>query len=342
MKMRSLCCTLALLPVIGLFSQTSAAADKPASQARIIQIGEISSSNALKFTIKASQAKYAVGESMHFTVQAARPYYVYLYNQQPDGSNVLLYPNKKEKAKLLPANKAVTLPQLVRFFSDRPGVETVTAIATTQPLTIAPGQLKAAGDFSLVERGGVESALSARQIHIGEINNVPTATGDTVMRTLRLVVGSAPGAAPDTGFVAEPVPLPANVAAFITADKPSYRVGEPIQVTYGATAPGFVHLFVVYPDGGPATRLGKQQVNVGEAVSLSAVAALPAGRQLLVAAYSPKGELNEAFLKPLSTSTNFKGLVFVDQNGATIGAAPVANSNAQQVPAATFQIQIAQ
>ena len=338
MKLRPLAmvfAALALQSVVGL----SVAADAPSatSQMKVIQIGELSTSNALKFTVKSNKASYAVGESMHFTVQGGRPFYVYVYNQQPDGSNVLLYPNKKEKSRLLPANKAVTLPKLVRFFSDRPGTETVSVIATTQPLVISPASLKDAGDFSVANKGAVESALSARQIQIGEINNVPTTSGDTVMRTLNVAIT----AANNVNAVLPSAPVEAgNAAAFITADKPSYRVGEQLQITYGATRAGFVHLYVVYPDGGAPTSLGMQRVNVGEAVSLNAKAALPAGRQLLVAAYSPTEKINDGFLKPLSSSTNFKGIVFVDPNGATIGAVPAATTNVQQVPVATFQIKI--
>jgi len=200
MKIRTIALSLAAVPM--LFAASSFAADSktaaPATQARVIQIGELSNSNALKFTIKSDKASYAVGESIRLSVQGGRPYYLYLYNQQPDGSNVLLYPNKKEKSTLLPANKTISLPKLVRFFSDRAGTENITAIATTKPLSINPAQLKDAGDFSLANKGAVEAALSARQIQIGEVNNVPNPTDETVVRSLHIHVTAANNASNST------------------------------------------------------------------------------------------------------------------------------------------------
>jgi hypothetical protein len=106
------------------------------------------------------------------------------------------------------------------------------------------------------------------------------------------------------------------VVPFISCDREVYRLGEFVQVIYGADRPGWVHVFSVEPSGKRAL-LRHQEVSGNKIYSLTAMANRPAGRHAVIAVFSKGAEVKTKSL-PLIQEGGIteKGLTVVPEDQA--------------------------
>lgn len=342
LKSRTLAGLITALAVAIALPPLSAAAQVSAPEPKAIVIRD-TASNTLGFRVELEKTNYAVNESIRFSVRAEKPFFLYVYNSDATGKSTLIYPNKREPLTQLAARTRHELPSKVEFASDRVGVENLVFIASTSKLDTA--QMKSQGDFFVAQEADLVGAMEAKGIVIRDRREAaPAGSADTVVRTATLKISAqragttAARPAPPRPPQAEPAPVAnPDPATFVTSDRTSYKVGQPMSVTFGATQKGFVHLFVSYPDG-TAERVLTRAVEANVPQTLDAVAVLPAGRQTLVAAFSKTATLDDAFLERLGTEDDAQQKV---NKGVRI-AGVRASATQPEVPLSSRNIRVAE
>ena len=99
---------------------------------------------------------------------------------------------------------------------------------------------------------------------------------------------------------------------FVSTAKTLYSAGERLRIVFGADKPGWIHLYVIEPDGA-RKRLVRRAVD-GERVQTATVEAVaPLGRHAIVAAYTEEEGFGEGRLARLSDRVADKGLRLLEE-----------------------------
>jgi hypothetical protein len=122
----------------------------------------------------------------------------------------------------------------------------------------------------------------------------------------------------------------------VTTDRVNYKVGQAMSITFGATQAGFVHLFVVYPDG-TSERVLTRAVQANVPQVLDAQADSPSGRQMLLAAYSKSRNLDDGFIATASSEDAGRS-----EKGVRIVTTRPPVTAAHEVPYTTRAIRVAE
>lgn len=302
----SACCAFAGgVGLTGLSSiATQVLAQAPAPKAIVIRD---TASNTLGFRVEMEKTTYAVNEPIRFAVRAEKPFFLYIYNTDAAGKSTLIYPNKKEGSAQLAARTRHPVPSKIEFAADQAGTENLVMIASTTRMEV--GQLKSESDFYVASETELVGAMEAKGIVIRDQTTEATAQpGETVVRTTALKITPAsartsarPAPPAERPPQTEPAPVTNPAAAtFVTTDRVNYKLGQAMSITFGATQAGYVHLFVVYPDG-TSERVLTRAVQANVPQVLDAQADSPSGRQMLLAAFSKTRNLDDGFI---STATS--------------------------------------
>ena len=92
-------------------------------------------SGLLEMQFKSNKNTYRVGEPISFDIQASKAAYVYLYST--NGNDVtLVFPNRFDTGNRVTANTSMNFPVQSQFKADRPGIENVILVASTEKLSL--------------------------------------------------------------------------------------------------------------------------------------------------------------------------------------------------------------
>jgi hypothetical protein len=241
-------------------------------------IHAISDTRPLQLSVSAAHREFKVEEPIALRIELDRPAYVYVYDRGSDGRSRFVYPAQDDRETKLAAGVQV----LHSGAADAPGEEQLAVFASELPLNLS--------DEDRGDRGLPTAEFERRLAAVG----VPVTPGGFVDSTgvisavqiLPVKIAGETSRAPES----------AEGIALVATDKTSYRVGEPLQLVFGANRAGYVQLFVRYP-GGRIERLLTQKFDAPGVVTRSATAELPGGEQSLLAVYSADGRLTPRMLR---------------------------------------------
>lgn len=222
----------------------------------------------LELTVRATKGRYAVNEPIKLKVKVNADAYLYISTRNKDGESVLLSPAANGALIRVKAGNQTIDPKLI---GDAAGTEELTVIASSADLGLA----------------GLTAKTFDKQLQSKGIR----------------IAGEVPRNKPPTGVsVSDPVKVKVKIAnddeagnadgiALVSTDKRRYAVGDDVRIAYGVSKPGWVHLFVVYPDGNIDDVL-KEKFDQAGVKTVTAEITEPAGRQSLVAVWTANGDLS--------------------------------------------------
>lgn len=223
---------------------------------------------------------FEVGERIRFKVKGNKTFYLYLFSIDTAANRgTVLLPNARQQYIKYQAGKEYIVPEKnIEFFSDRAGREKIIMLASTRKMNINFKGYSKSGNFFTAAATEVEEESKALHIR----SKKKKAQQVTCELNLSIVD-------PDhgTGIATEESSATATtsrVSAFISSDRTRYIPGDTITITYGADNKGYVHLYVVTPDGGYSF-LKTRKVSGDKFYQEKARAALPGGEHQLIAIY---------------------------------------------------------
>jgi len=268
----------ALASVLMIGSALSGASAALAQQApaqkaiRLLDENTTPAAEKLDLSVRAAKDRFAVNEKISLKVTVSKDAYLYITTRNAAGESVLLSPLPDGK---LIQVKAGTQTIETKLAGDTPGNEELVVVASTADLGL--GGLSAKN---------FDNKLASKGIRITEDqprNKPPVGVGlsDPVKVKIK---------------IANEEPASTDGVALVSIDKRQAEVGDTIRVTYGASKPGWVHLFVVYSNGNVDEVL-KEKFEQPTVKTVSATITEPMGRQSLVAVWTIDGDLTAASLK---------------------------------------------
>lgn len=257
----------------------------------------------LEVTPSAEQPK--VGDPIHFKVRSNRDAQLYLYVTDPStGMSTMLLPNRRQTDNRLPAEATLMVPGSdIRYAAEKAGVLRITAVASTRPLDIV-GTLEPTGDLATLPAKDIESSFITKgmtpdssHVHIGRDELVVSRF------ELHVLADEPPPATPPP---ASAEPAPAGIA-FVSSNAQRLRVGDALRVVFGADRPGWVHLFVVEPDG-RRSQLSSKESDGKTIETIETIAEAPTGDHTLVVLYTPGPQVDPGLLDQQLSRYRDKGL----------------------------------
>jgi hypothetical protein len=247
------------------------------------------------------EADPQVGLPIHFSARSNRDCYLYLYETDPaSGTATFILPNRQQPDNRLTVDRAQTVPgPSSDYIVDKPGVRTITAVASTRPLEV---QSTAARDLNGQPVAGAKdlaSTLASKGLGSAANSYLRVGDDELLVRRFDLQVTDRPPSQAD-----ETNPLG---VAFVAAAGHRYRVGETLRVVFGADRQGWVHLYVIEPNG-KTVRLARRETDGRTVQSVRVLADAPAGEHTLVAVHTLAAEFDERQLDPFVQAGQSKGL----------------------------------
>ena len=255
--------------VLGLTAALGAGSAAGAQEERVLTVEQtaiqavqappaVSASNPLDVVAWVDHATntYAQGEQVRVFVQTNKDAYVTVLNVGPDGSTTVLFPNRYQTDNRVRANTVTEVPDPASrariAVSGTTGAELIKVVATTRPAPLFAGtQLAQAGVFQTIRQRAQETARNLAVV-MAEADTAEWDVYDKVIRT----VPQRPAAA------VVPAPLPPVAGAGwpsapfgleLAADRPVYRVTDPVTLMVKAEAD--CHLSLLNTGPGGASRL---------------------------------------------------------------------------------------
>lgn len=273
MKFRSMLCCLTLASVC-----LAAAAPAHADQARkgIKIAGEADTAanpKPIELTVRPGKERFAVNEKITLMVKASQDSYLYISTRTSSGDAVLLSPNPSGKLLQVKAGEQKIETNLIGDTDNE--TDEITVVASSADLGISGLTAK-----------NFNTQLRAKGIRIAADDTQPkppagVSVSDAVKVQIRISNGD---------------PAEADGLALVTTDKRRYELGDKIQVAYGASKPGWVNVFMTYPDGS-VQQVVKDKFEQPTVKTVAAEVVAPQGRQTLVAVWSTDGNVDADTLR---------------------------------------------
>ena len=194
---------------------------------------------------------YAHDEQLRLFVQTNKDAYVTVLNVGPDGSTTVLFPNRFQSDNRVRANARTEVPDPASgariAVSGTTGAELIKVIASSRPVPLFEvAQLAQSGPFQAVRERADETARNLSVVMASE-NTAEWDVYDKVIRTIPRRPAAA--VAPVAGSTWPALPFTLEIAA----DKPVYRVTDPVTLMIRTGADCHLTLLNTGPNG--ATRL---------------------------------------------------------------------------------------
>lgn len=275
---------------------------------KAVRVRDAASVGSIKFQVQTDKTAYRVDEPIRLKVRGERDFYLYVYAvDEASGNAWLILPNRKQTHNRISANQWQKVPGAnLEFVSDKPGVEKLIIVASTKKVDIDPMKLSTkGGDFVETKVADLEDSFEAKGIRIRDSQSAQP-EGVVVKRLEVKILGKGERVIGDAAA--------ALTTVFVNTPKARYQEGERMHIVYGADAPGWVHLFVVEPDG-TRSLLTRQQVKGNEQLKVGARAEAPYGQHKLVAVHSKTEEFDESALDRLGERRDAKDILdFLDKS----------------------------
>jgi hypothetical protein len=272
MKLKTLVCALMIGSALGTAS-VGLAQQAPAQKAiRIANDTPAPVVEKLDLAVTAAKPRFAVNEKIALKITVSKDAYLYITTRNTAGESVLLSPLPDGK---LVQVKAGTQTIETKLIGDAEADEQIVVVASTADLGINGLSPK-----------NFDDKLAAKGLRI--TNEPPRAkppVGVTLSDPVKVAIK-----------IANDDPIALEGVASVTIDKHHVDLGDTLRLTYGTTKPGWVNLYVVYPNG-VIEELLKEKFDAPATKTVSATVVEPMGRQTVVAVWSINGDLTVEALK---------------------------------------------
>ncbi|MDE0206754.1 MAG: DUF4384 domain-containing protein [Candidatus Tectomicrobia bacterium] len=258
---------------------------------------ETPDSEPLRVSLEPVKTSFKVDEPIRFNVRGNKTFFLYLYSidNETDAVTLLLPTREGQRHNKYPANRVVPVPNRgeIELLADAPGRERLLMVASTKYLPVESKWYRRGADFYVGKTADLEQDWAGKGIHVRGPNK--TRDQKVLVKTVMVQIDS------------DSPPVPASHVWLTTSgNRQDYALGDPIEAVFGAGQDGWIHLYVVEPNG-QYNRLRSYAVEENQAYRAKGIAADPAGKHALVAVYSE----DDKPLAQLATSTE-RGLSLLD------------------------------
>lgn len=273
MKFKSMLCCITLASVC-LVAAGPAQADPARKGIKIAGDADTAAKpKPIDLTVRPGKDRFAVSEKISLVVKASQDSYLYITTRTSSGDAVLLSPDPAGKLLQVKAGEQKIETNLIGDTDNE--TDEITVVATSADLGINGLTAK-----------NFNTQLRAKGIRIAADETQPkppagVAVSDAVKVKIR---------------ISNADPAEADGLALVTTDKRRYELGDKIQVAYGASKPGWVNVFMTYPDGS-VQQVIKDKFEQPTVKTVAAEVVAPEGRQTLVAVWSTDGNVDADSLK---------------------------------------------
>lgn len=245
----------------------------------------------LDLSVTPNRTAYKVGDTFSINVRGNQDYYLWVFAMNEDaGRGRMLVPGVVQSGNRYNANSSYKVPSggSYELFMDKPGLERIVVVASTKWIAVDVNKLQRNQYFYSTSYKGMETQLKGLRLLPGQGQTVRTAPSVVVKEMTLMVSSEGPVSTPISNPV---IPIPGfqssgdNSVIFVSQNKDTYRLGEVVTVAYGATKPGWISLFVQYPNG-RSEFLKKEHVDGKSIYTLQAEAVRPVGSQNVMAVFS--------------------------------------------------------
>ena len=234
---------------------------------------------ALELKVMGLQHCASASEPQQVRFSANKAFYLGAYwRDQAGNAKMLLQP----QATPFDATREHSL----RFNVDQAGAYELVLVATSEPLALEPALVTANSNAQIVQafaRLGID--IDADPAPQNAANTKATTRQDVQVQrypfeVLATPAQTTPPAPQRYSAFSSDAPL-----AFVQLDRSSYRLGEPFRLIYGATAAGYVQIFLQQPNGSTEVLLS-QAIEAEHIYQAAGKAVEPLGTQALLISYS--------------------------------------------------------
>ena len=238
----------------------------------------------LRVKLQTVKASYKVDEPIRFHILGNKTFFLYLYSIDRDSDEVtLLLPTREgQRHNKYPANQTMVVPNegQARFLADEPGRERVLMVASTRYLPLRSRWYREGADRYTGPGAGREFEKEFAEKGIRVRGPDKTRDDKVLVKTVMVhIEGETADERP------APEPVTSHVWLTTKGNRDSYTIGDRIEAVFGSGQDGWIHLYVLEPDG-KHSRLKTYAVKEEQTYRARAVATDPAGRHALVAVYT--------------------------------------------------------
>ena len=256
----------------------------------------------LRVKLEPVKAAFQVDEPIRFNIRGNKTFFLYLYSVDRETDEVtLLIPTRQgQRHNKYPANRTLAVPNEgeVDLLADEPGRERLLMVASTKYLPIKSRWYRKGADYFVGKTAEFEAEFADKGIRV----RGPDKTRDDKVLVKTVMVRIA-GEERDDSAAA-----PASHVWLTTkGNRQDFAIGDPIEAVFGSGQDGWIHLYVVEPNG-RYNRLKSYPVEGDQTYTAKAVASDPAGKHALVAVYSEDDEPSRA----LAADGDTKALSLLD------------------------------
>ena len=240
----------------------------------------------LRVKLEPVKASYKVDEPIRFHIRGNKTFFLYLYSidKETDEVTLLLPTRQGQRHNKYPANRTMVVPNegQIELLADEPGRERLLMVASTRYLPIKSRWYRKGADYYTGKGTEFEAEFAEKGIRV----RGPDKTRDDKVMVKTIMVRIA-AARTDDGD--EPAAVTSHVWLTTKGNQRNYAIGDRIEAVFGSGQDGWIHLYVVEPNG-RYTRLKSYPVKEDRTYTAKAVASDPAGKHALVAVYTEDGE----------------------------------------------------
>ena len=264
---------------------------------------ETPDSEPLRVSLEPVKASFKVDEPIRFNVHGNKTFFLYLYSidNETDEVTLLLPTRRGQRHNKYPANRILPVPNKgeIELLADAPGRERLLMVASTKYLPVKSKWYRRGADHYVGKTAHFEQEFAEKGIRV---RGPDKTRNDKVL--VKTVMVRIDGARRDGD---SPSASASHVWLTTRGNRQDYAIGDPIEAVFGAGQDGWIHLYVVEPNG-QHSRLKSYAVKENRTYRAKAVAADPAGKHALVAVYSEDDDPG----RTLSSDSSEKGLSLLD------------------------------
>ena len=260
---------------LGTDEAEAATGEGAGAEAKAIRV-DTPESEPLKVVLEPTKDAFNVDEPIRFKVRGNKEFFLYLFSidGEADQATLILPSKEGQRENKYPANRTLPVPNRGEpdFLSDTPGRETLVMVASVRYLPLKSNWFRDGAD-SFIDQAQFEEEFAEKGIRVGSDR---TRDGKVHVKKLTVRVRGEDRVADESDT---PVWLTT------TGNRTEYALGDRIETVFGAADDGWVQMYVIEPSG-DRTRLKSVPVKAGQAYTMNAIAADPAGKHTFVAFYS--------------------------------------------------------
>ena len=261
-----------------------------------------SESDPLRVRLEPVKESFRVDEPIRFHIRGNKTFFLYLYSvdKETDEVTLLLPTREGQRHNKYPANRTMVVPNegQAAFLSDEPGRERLLMVASTRYLPVKSRWYRKGSDFYVGSTAELNEEFGAKNIRV----EGPDKTRDDKVLVKTVMVRIAGRQVAD-----QPEEAGNHVWLTTRGNRTDYAIGDRIEALFGAGQDGWIHLYVVEPNGRYA-RLKSYEVKGDQTYTARAHASDPAGKHALVAVYTEDDQPTRA----LAADSDTKALSLLD------------------------------